>query len=83
MVISLLGWTMICFIFAFTSLYLVSCYMEFKDWNYGTCEESGQPWLSFSVDSSGAIGYQDHCGHTIWISYSTVRLANFIDKLRR
>lgn len=78
-----LGWVVICSFFAFAALYFVGWYLEFKDWNYGICKESGQPWISFSVDSSGAIGYKDHHGHYIWISFGTVRIANFIDKLRR
>lgn len=78
-----LGWVMICTIIAFTAMYLAACVLEFKDWNYGTCKESGQPWTSFAVDSSGLIGYTDHCGHSIWISYGTVRLATYVNKLRR
>lgn len=58
-------------------------YIEHTDWNYGVCKKSGQPWVSFAVDSSGAIGYKDDCGNCIWISYSTVRLANYINKLRK
>lgn len=58
-------------------------YSEFTDWNYGVCKESGQPWQSFAVDSGGAIGYRDDCGHTIWISYPVIRLANYINKLRK
>lgn len=72
------SWITVGLIIGYVSLYLFSCYLEFKDWNYGICKESGQPWTSFSVDSSGAIGYSDDFGHTIWISYSTVRLANYI-----
>lgn len=81
--VTFVGWIVICLILAFTGLYLCACWQEFKEWNYGICRESGQPWISFTVDSSGAIGYTDHCGHYIWISYSTVRLAKYINKLRR
>ncbi|MNC10745.1 hypothetical protein D3C75_584130 [compost metagenome] len=62
---------------------ILAFYCDFCDWNYGVCKESGQPWQSFSVDSSGAIGYRDDCGHTIWISYPVIRLANYINKLRK
>lgn len=56
---------------------------DFRDWNYGTCKKSGQPWIAFSTDSSGAIGFKDDCNNTIWISYHTIWLAEKLQHLRK
>lgn len=44
---------------------------EKKLWNDGICKETGEPWVSFDVDSQGGRGYKSG-GHTIWISYPSV-----------
>lgn len=67
----------------FISVYIFCSIVEFREWNHGICKKSGLPWKSFAVDSSGAIGYEDNLGHTIWISHSTVRLADYINNKQR
>lgn len=46
---------------------------EWKEWNYGI-GPTGNRWESFDTDSSGAVGYKDGDGHTLWISYFHGRL---------
>lgn len=37
-----------------------------KEWNHGISRKSGKPWVAFDTDSSGATGYSDGLGNTIW-----------------
>lgn len=56
---------------------------NFLEWNYGICKKSGKPWIPFSTDSSGDIGYKDDCNNYLWIPYYIVRLADKIKHLRK
>lgn len=42
-------------------------YDEAKQWNYGISRKTGKPWVPFDTDSSGATGYCDGSGNTIWM----------------
>lgn len=44
-------------------------YREKKEWNGGTCKQSGKPWVGFDTDSSGSRGYKDNEGNYCWVSY--------------
>ncbi|MNR45015.1 hypothetical protein D3C85_1638240 [compost metagenome] len=43
---------------------------ERRDWNNGINKLSGNEWVKFATDSSGAIGYRDTSkDRVIWLSY--------------
>jgi hypothetical protein len=46
---------------------------EKREWNKGYCRETGYPWKSFDMDSSGARGYKDGFGNYLWVSYGVDR----------
>ena len=48
-------------------LFLIVYYKNKYDWNDGICRKSGKNWISFDMDSSGAIGYKDNKGNYLWI----------------
>ena len=50
--------------------FLVSYFMDKKDWNNGVCTCGKGFWKSFDVDSSGATGYScTECDNTIWLGF--------------
>lgn len=50
----------------FLMLWIIARKAEAKEWNHGICRQSGLPWVAFDVDSSGATGYSDGLGNTMW-----------------
>lgn len=44
---------------------------EFQEWNGGVDVETGEPWVNFDCDSSGARGYKSSKRY-IWISFPWV-----------
>jgi hypothetical protein len=43
-------------------------------WNNGVCEESGQPWVCFDLDSHGGRMYRDEDGNYCDISYAVDKI---------
>ena len=50
---------------------VVFCAIRFEecDWNNGFCKRHGMKWVSFDVDSSGAVGYTCNSRCYTWQSY--------------
>lgn len=53
-------------VFLLLSIWLIARRLETKEWNKGICKKSGLPWVAFCTDSSGATGYLDGDGNTMW-----------------
>ena len=59
------------------SLMGVNAYLhERQRWNGGLCSECGQPWLYFTTDSQGGLGFKCACGRCCWVSYRSVLRAS-------
>ena len=47
-------------------LRIICMFITAYEWNNGICKKSGKPWICFSVDSNGGIGYTDNAGNYMW-----------------
>lgn len=52
----------------FLALGLLGSVLERRDWNGGTCPQTGEPWRYFDTDSQGGRGYVSG-SYRIWISW--------------
>lgn len=51
----------------------VSAYVrERREWNGGRCAVCQKPWLYFTRDSQGGLGFRCGCGRSCWVSYRSV-----------
>jgi hypothetical protein len=55
----------------FALLMITGLISEIRIWNNGICKKTGEPWVSFDVDSQGGRGYSSG-DQTCWISYPGV-----------
>lgn len=57
---------MITLLIIIITAWIVARWLDARDWNNGISRKSGKPWVAFDTDSSGATGYSDGEGNTLW-----------------